>query len=50
MNGREERSEVGRMVRISEDNREEKLGRLERILHVFMFIDGRGESSTLHGG
>ena len=45
-----ERDEVGRKARIFEDNREEKLGRLKRILHVLMFIKGPRESSTLHGG
>ena len=44
------RDEVGRMARIFEDNREEKLGRLKRILQVLMFIEGCSESSTLHGG
>ena len=45
-----ENDEVGRMARIFEDNREEKLGRLKWILHVLMFIEGRIESSTLHSG
>ena len=45
-----ENDEVGRMARIFEDNREEKLGRLKRILHVVMFIEGRSEISTLHRG